>query len=60
MLLIERIFAKLTIWLCDLFELTQVDIDRYKERELGIAPVPHHVETARAAERAQLVVRFRR
>ncbi|MBO6560042.1 MAG: hypothetical protein JJ959_05870 [Nisaea sp.] len=60
MLLIERVFARFTIWLCDLFDLTQVDVDHYKEREFGIAPVPHHVESARAAERAQLVYRFRR
>jgi len=60
MLLIERIFAGLTIWFCDLLDLTQVDVDRYKERELGVTPVPHHADSDWAAERAQLVVRFRK
>ncbi len=60
MLLIERIFARLTIWLCDLLDLTQVDIDRYKQREFGIKAVPHNAESMEAARRAQLVVRFRR
>lgn len=60
MLLIERIFARFTVWLCDLFELTQVDIDRYKERELGIKPVPHQIESGRADDRAQVVMRFRK
>lgn len=60
MLLIERIFARFTVLLCDLFEITQFDVDRYKQRELGITPVPHHVDAARASERAQVVVRFRK
>ncbi|MEP3114242.1 hypothetical protein [Nisaea sp.] len=60
MLLIERVFARFTIWLCDLMDLTQVDIDQYKQRELGIRAVPHHAESMEAARRAQLVVRFKR
>ena len=58
MLLIERIFARFTSWLCDLFELTQVDVDRFKERELGIKPVPHYVEDGSADKQSQVVRRF--
>ena len=35
-LLIERLFASLTSWLCNLCDVTQVDIDMHKEREFGI------------------------
>ncbi|WP_028464573.1 hypothetical protein [Nisaea denitrificans] len=59
MLLIERLFANFTIWLCDLMDLTQVDIDRYKQRELGLKATPQHAENEEAARRAQIVVRFR-
>jgi|TARA_R110000868_G_scaffold166637_1_gene400713 hypothetical protein len=59
-LLIERLFASLTSWLCNLCDVTQVDIDMHKEREFGIKAVPHHAESMEAASRAQLVVRFGR
>lgn len=60
MLLIERLLASFTVWICDLCDVTQMDVDRHKERELGIKAVPHHAESMEAASRAQLVVRFRR
>jgi len=61
-LLIERLLASLTIWLCDLCDVTQMDVERHKERQFGIKAVPHHAESVEAASRAQpqLVVRFRR
>ncbi len=60
MLLIERLFANLTIWLCELCDVTQVDVDMHKEREFGIRAVPHHAESMEAASRTQRVVRFGR
>lgn len=59
-LLIERLFARLTIWLCELCDVTQLDVDRHKEQEFGIKAVPHHAESMKAADEAQIVVRFRR
>ena len=60
MLLIERLLANLTIWLCNLCDVTQMDVERHKERQLGIKAVPHHAESMEARSRVQLVVRFRR
>ncbi|WP_193170256.1 hypothetical protein [Nisaea nitritireducens] len=60
MLLIERLFASFTIWLCNLCDVTQADVDRHKEQEFGIKAVPHHAESLEAANGTQLVVRFRK
>lgn len=60
MLLIERLFAGFTIWLCNLCDVTQTDVDRLKEREFGIRATPQHPELIEVANRSQLVIRFRR
>lgn len=50
----ERMLARFAVWLCDLGDLTQDDVDRVKRREGILAPLED------GSERRQTVIRFGR
>jgi hypothetical protein len=71
MMLIERAFAAVTVALCNLFQMTQEDVERVKARELGRRGDPFHpgtqdweatgpTETTATRQPRQVVVRFGR
>lgn len=60
MLLIERILAAFTIWLCDLMDLTQTDIERYRQQERAPVPATAIRQNVTAGRPVQTIVRFGR